>query len=718
MPKTARSKKRSEKENRPGRLLSALLLQPDPASWRRALTLILLAYLAAVAIRLAFPLGGNQGDAYYWHGRPMICSTDGYFYAEGVRDILAGSHQPGDLSPVTEALPVLTAGLLRLLPLDFAWTAWYLPVLLGSLIVVPLILTGRALAQIRAGFLAALLAAVAPSYYNRTMTGYFDTDMLVLVFFLMLVYSLLAALLGKHDSHLPLIAIFASLFQWWYPQGLLLPLALLATALGYVVLYARREVRGWQALIFLTLGLSTAPYFLNLAAALALYFLWKTDLLPAKRSIRAAGAVAFFALLAYLATAGSAALLRPLSFFILKDDPAAGLKFLPAAATIRETRELSLTLFAQRVIGPLPVFVLAVAGFGLLAWKRPVCWLWLPLAGLGAASFIGGLRFTFFLVPVAALGLAVFIVQLAGLLPGGAPRLAGLAVLAAASLAPNLVQAANHRDRPLLDRDEVAVLDRLKGIAGREDIAVAWWDFGYPIRYYADVKTLIDGYYNTGDVNFPVAFVLTETDPVAARNMALLAAGQARQAGGGFGRLLAGKMASNPGEFLNDLKNPLYPLPSRDHDTYLVLPAKTLPMFGQITRFADIDLRTGAIPYPIRYVFSRTYQKEKDAITFSPSLRIDTRANLVHSSTGESPLKAVWAVDDDPRAGRRARQLYANPDGELSLLMLTGEKALVLLDDRLLATQFIQLFVFERYDPRCFEPVILDPKMKVYLIKR
>ncbi len=65
-------------------------------------------------------------------------------------------------------------------------------------------------------------------------------------------------------------------------------------------------------------------------------------------------------------------------------------------------------------------------------------------------------------------------------------------------------------------------MDRLKNIASREDYVVAWWDYGYPIRYYSDVKTLVDGARHSGNINFPVSFALLKIS-ASFGNMARLA---------------------------------------------------------------------------------------------------------------------------------------------------------------------------------------------------
>jgi dolichyl-diphosphooligosaccharide--protein glycosyltransferase/undecaprenyl-diphosphooligosaccharide--protein glycosyltransferase len=56
----------------------------------------------------------------------MINTNDGYFYAEGARDILNGSHEENDLSPVDTAASNLTAIIAKILPIPFETVIFYM----------------------------------------------------------------------------------------------------------------------------------------------------------------------------------------------------------------------------------------------------------------------------------------------------------------------------------------------------------------------------------------------------------------------------------------------------------------------------------------------------------------------------------------------------------------------------------------------------------------
>ena len=157
----------------------------------------------------------------------------------------------------------------------------------------------------------------------------------------------------------------------------------------------------------------------------------------------------------------------------------------------------------------------------------------LPMIGLGFLAYgipglvpSAGLRFTIYVVPIMALSLAFFLVEslrflTAQYLKDRAKTVGyyiSLGLVTIAILYPNIKHIYEYKVPTVFTNKEVVILDKLKSIADREDYVVTWRDYGYPIRYYSDVKTLIDGgKHGGGSVNYPVSFTLTEHQDIAAK---------------------------------------------------------------------------------------------------------------------------------------------------------------------------------------------------------
>jgi len=188
---------------------------------QKTVLLILLAFIFSFSIRLIWVEQFSTAEQFKFNNQFMINTNDGYYYAEGARDILAGKTEAtNDLSPITSAPSILTAAIAKILPLSFETILFYMPAFFGSLLVIPIILIGRLLNNLEIGFIAALIGSIAWSYYNRTMIGYYDTDLLNIVLPTFLLWSLIWAVDTKKPIYLLITAIEILVYRWWYPQSL------------------------------------------------------------------------------------------------------------------------------------------------------------------------------------------------------------------------------------------------------------------------------------------------------------------------------------------------------------------------------------------------------------------------------------------------------------------------------------------------------------------
>ena len=192
-------------------------------------------FLFSVAVRMIWVYQFNGVEQFKFNDMFMINTNDGYVWAEGARDILNGFHQNNDHSPIEYSVSVLTAWLVRLLPFSFENIIFYMPVFLSSLLVIPIILIGRGLGKIELGAIAALFASIVHSYYNRTMVGYYDTDMLNIVLPTFLLWSLVLAIKTNMSRYLIFIAFDIIIYRWWYPVSYSLEFAFFAMIAIYTI---------------------------------------------------------------------------------------------------------------------------------------------------------------------------------------------------------------------------------------------------------------------------------------------------------------------------------------------------------------------------------------------------------------------------------------------------------------------------------------------------
>lgn len=699
-------------------------LREEQTSISTLLILIAIAYLFSVGMRFIWVNEVSTMAQFHWNNELMINTNDGYLFAEGARDSLAGFSQPNDFSGIGTSVAQLTAFLAQILPISFETLILYMPSFIGSLIVIPLILIGRTLNQTTMGFIAALLASIAHSYYNRTMTGYYDSDMLNIVFPVLEMYSLILALTHQRNRYLIPIAVSIALYQWWYEQAYSLDTAMLVMILAYTVIFDRRNLYLYKIALFILIGILAIPLISKISLAVLVFgwFHWKKEL-----------SEKFFWLLfaaiagLYFFTGGIDPIWFRLKIYLFtgegENTVASSLQFYNVMSTVREAGQIPFPVFAERISGHTITFLLACAGYimALIAY-RPLI-VTLPLVGLGFIAMFAGLRFTIYAVPMMAIGFAFLLLWMTQSIQKQWLRIASLVVLSGAALYPNYLHIKEYMTPTVLTTPEVKVLDHFKSTASREDYVVTWWDYGYPIRYYADVKTWIDGGKHSGDVNYPASFVLTAQDPIAVANMMRLFTEytekgytDTNKTQNDFEYMMSKEGYKEPDEFLSALSLPEYQLPKKTRDVYLYLPLRLMEILPTVTLFSNLDLKSPDNRQQPYFYATQSVQDSGKTVELGNGIAIIKEKNILKIGNQEVPIKSFYQVGYDSKNTLQINEQHFASEG-LNLIFLPSYGRFLVMDDFYLSSTYIQMFVFERYDKNLFEPAMLDPLSKIYKLK-
>lgn len=701
-----------------------LKLREEQTSISTLLILIAVAYLFSVGMRFIWVNEVSTMAQFHWNNELMINTNDGYYFAEGARDSLAGSSQPNDLSGVGTSVAQLTAFLAQILPISFETLILYMPSFLGSLIVIPLILIGRALNQTTMGFIAALLASIAHSYYNRTMTGYYDSDMLNIVFPVLEMYSLILALTHQRNRYLIPIAVSIALYQWWYVQAYSLDTAMLVMILAYTVIFDRRNLYMYKIALFILIGILSIPLIskISLAVLVFAWFHWKKELSEKFFWLLFAAIIGI-----YFFTGGIDPIWFRLKIYLFtgegENTVTSSLQFYNVMSTVREAGQIPFSVFAERISGHTITFLLASIGYimALIAY-RPLI-VTLPLVGLGFIAMFAGLRFTIYAVPMMAIGFAFLLLWMTQSIQKQWLRIVSLVVFSGAALYPNYLHIKEYMTPTVLTTPEVKVLDQFKSTASREDYVVTWWDYGYPIRYYSDVKTWIDGGKHSGDVNYPASFVLTSQDPIAVANMMRLFTEytekgytDTNKTQNDFEYMMSKEGFKDPDEFLSALSLPEYQLPKKTADVYLYLPLRLMEILPTVTLFSNLDLKAPDNRQQPYFYATQSVQDSGKTVELGNGIAIIKEKNILKIGNQEVPIKSFYQVGYDSKNTLQINEQHFASEG-LNLIFLPSYGRFLVMDDFYLSSTYIQMFVFERYDKNLFEPVMLDPLSKIYKLK-
>jgi dolichyl-diphosphooligosaccharide--protein glycosyltransferase/undecaprenyl-diphosphooligosaccharide--protein glycosyltransferase len=712
--------------------------------------LILLAYLFSIAVRLILVYQFSDMEQFKFNNQFMINTNDGYWYAEGARDILSGDMNRHDMSAFDSAGSILTAFLAKILPFSFETIIFYMPAFFASLIVIPIVLIGKMLGRVEVGFIAALFGSIAWSYYNRTMVGYYDTDLLNIVFPTFLLWSLMWAISTQENKYFIFTGLEIVAYRWWYPQSYALEFSFFGLILGYAVyLYVKQDslkkdsmetIKYLLALLtFMMFAMINIDSLLRIIILGVLFFVlsYKKELF-----FKYIYHLLSLALLAFLLTGGVTPIVELLERYIFSTDITTikenlTLNFYTVGQTIREAGKIPFETFANRISGHTITFFLSLVGYLYLVIKKPVSLLGIPMIGLGFLAYSGGLRFTVYAVPVLALGLAFLIVEVSKIISDKNSKsfyYGSLAILTIAMLLPNIQHVIAYKVPTVFNNKEVKVLETLKTKTSRKDYVVGWWDYGYPIRYYANVRTLSDGNKHSGDVNFPSSFILTHPQNEAAKMLRLdveytekrfeiyeenrdkKEEEQIKWQSSNIGQMTLDYGFKNTNDFLSSLKKEIK-LPKKTRDVYLYLPNRMMNIYPTVTLFSNINLMTGKQGKQPFFYRSTNYQLRNGTVYLGRGITLDTRTNTLHLGKQETVLKSFTKTFYDKNGVLKKQVQNINPYGKYHVIYMSNYGQFLIMDDKTYNSTYFQLFVLENYDHDLFEPTILSPLVKVYKLK-
>ena len=367
----------------------------------------------------------------------------------------------------------------------------------------------------------------------------------------------------------------------------------------------------------------------------------------------------------------------------------------------------------------------------------------LPLVGLGFLAYVGGLRFTIYAVPVLAFGVAFLITELSQKFieqigvkgaQGNRIKLLLMTLLTLGVLYPNYKHIEAYKVPTVFNADEVKVLDALGKKASREDYVVSWWDYGYPIRYYADVKTLVDGGKHSGSVNFPVSYMLTHSQKEAAnmarldveyteskfdfikkhqkeiedKNLTIFSNIEEMTKDYGF---------KDTNSFLHTLASDIK-LPKKTRDVYFYLPFRMINIYPTVALFSNLNLMNGVKNKQPFFFVSRNFQDLGNKIQLAQNIFLDKRTLQLTLGNKTVPIRRFVKTYYDKSAKLHKEVQLVNFSSDINVIYMQSYNTFLIVDEKTYNSLYIQLMVLENYDQNLFEPVILTPGAKVYKLKQ
>jgi dolichyl-diphosphooligosaccharide--protein glycosyltransferase/undecaprenyl-diphosphooligosaccharide--protein glycosyltransferase len=690
------------------------------------LGLMLLAYIFSFAIRMIWVYQFQDNPNFLWNGELMINTNDGYFFASGAQQELYGLHQPNPrvFGMWDYGVIFFTTLFVKITPFSLETVTLYMPAVISSLVVIPIILISRLYKQILWGFLAALLGSIAWSYYNRTMIGYYDTDMFSAMAPMFILFFLMKSTIDFNLKSALYAAISIAIYPFLYDAGLSIVYAMGIMYTLYMIFYHRNENTTYLSLILVFVALLPFPlvapfeYIVKVLVLIGLYFVLRKTTLEQKIWMIIAGML----FLAFLFFGNVFSLIfAKVSNYVLTGTKTEGLRFYGVAQTVREAGQIPFSTFANRISGSQVGVLIAFIGYVVLIIRHRAFILALPLMGIGVFALFGGLRFTVYAVPMAAMGAIYLFFVLGDFFKDKKLKYAFIIFATAGMIYPNITHIIGYKVPTVLNKTEVQDLVKLDEISDPKDYTLTWWDYGYPIWYYSDTSTLIDGGKHNND-NFIISKIMQTSSPELAANLSRLAvetyvdSNYSIVANTLFAK--GKKDQIDPNLLLEELANSSYDLPKKTRDIYLYLPYRMMRIFPTVAVFGNLDLLTGKSMRKMSFYPTSVMGNSNGVITLRNGIVFDAKKGEVAIGKAKKLVK-YFIVTQNTTAGKTnlQSQLY-HADGEYAIVYMKSYGQFIVMDIETFNSAYVQMFMLEKYDKNLFELVVSSAYSKIYKLKK
>ena len=258
-------------------------------------------------------------------------------------------------------------------------------------------------------------------------------------------------------------------------------------------------------------------------------------------------------------------------------------------------------------------------------------------------------------------------------------------------------------------------------------------DYGYPIRYYADVKTLTDGGGHSGSVNFPTSFILTHPQNEAAKMLRLdveyteetFAINKLNEDKNesekikrinNIGQMTLDYEYKDTNNFLTSLQTDIK-LPKKTRDVYLYLPNRMMNIYPTVNLFSNIDLMTGIKGKQPFFYKSTNFKESKEYIDLGRGIKIEKKTGKVVVGNQKVAINKFTKTFYGKDGKLHKQEQTINPRANLNVIFMSNYKQFLVVENSVYNSTYFQLFILENYDKNLFEPTILTPLVKVYKLK-
>ena len=652
-------------------LKKSLNITESQTTNRTIILYILFAFFFSLTVRLFFYYQISDNSGYFYNNNIIaIWNADSGLYGFYAKQLLDGV-----VYPLTSEYMAgyLIYWIVTITGFDIANVIFFTPAFCSSLIVIPIILIARNYNITRIGFYAALLGSIMSSYYQRTHLGYYDTDMLNVVFPLFLIYFFIKQVDNKNILYSIPISITLISFHFWYHSSEAIIASIVITYILYIIIFELKHKYSYQTLLVLFIILIVTTLF---STNLSKYY-DRAD--------------------AYINKSTTINLDK--------------IKLKASLSNVQEAQTINFTELTEKVSGTTLFFLISLFGYIALIFRYKSMLLSIPLVFLTFLSMFAGLRFTFYGVMLFSFGLVfgVHIINNVFVNKGvfslkTSNTITQLLLIIIMFFTLNNLLSYNKTISPSLfsSTEDLDALKSLKSNSKKNDFILTWWDYGWPLWYYTSMQTLIDNGKHNED-NYIVSKILLSSSETFVKNASIFFSEKYQEGRTkGFPSAMRYFNSKHPIEYLEKLKNKQFVLPKKNRDVYILLHQRMIPSLISIELFSNLNPKTGKANLSnisnIAYLNKR-YNSSQNILYTTTSIKINKANGLITLNEGTAKMKKLSIIENNIVKFEKDYQSTNNA------YILINNRRVFLIKPKIYNSFLVQALLFDNYSRDYFTEV-------------
>lgn len=701
---------------------STLTLPSQKHSYGTVLFYILMTYVLGFIFRLYLAYDVSQfHPEYFFQDRIIpIWASDAGLYGFYAKQLISGIDLPYD---DVHMLGHILYWLHNITGLHIDKIVFYSPAILAPLISIPIILISSLYKYTSIGFFAALLTTVGFNYYFRTHLGYADTDILVYTLTLLIVYTMIA-IAEKKDIRFVVIGIISILllsnvYHSWKP----LVTGLVFSYFIYTILFNRKTSVHYVALLFLIISMLGVPLtvkiFLLLLGAIVYRMIvqknqnWLSYPYPFLVSIGTLFIASLFVgmnkkyyirIVEYFTKADS---------FHITDKAGNILEFSGTLQDILEAKGIPFLHSISFISGSLVILIFAIVGLIILISRFRSALLLVPLLFLGMTSFMMGIRFSTFAVPVVSIGIVYFIflftyqLQIRNFNQYMVSTLRYSMLLALLAYTAMLSLNYHKVIAPKYTADQAEALYNLSLTASPNDYIISLWDNGWPLWYASGLKTLTHNGKHGPD-SFIIAKILTSTNSVQSSNMSryfLEEYDKFYEKGSIFRRL---SKQYDMKKKLRDLTKVEASLPKKTFDIYYYLNDASILKLPTVKKYARIPSKE-----VLEFTFLAKQKHQTKGRIIGKNFTVNTEKGLINYNNTTKKIGYLIISDG---INYKHKKYIENKNVNLNIIVYKN-RYMFIVNNYFIQSFAISSFLLNKYNKELFELISITENSKILKLK-